>query len=246
MSAVGSLGYCGPEGSGAEGTSNALRLGVRLRAGRQVGSLCLGVGNGAGTEKSGEWIMKALLLALLVAGSSSALFAEEAKIGNSLYLKPAFAPLMVAAAEVGSSADPSGSFDQGYAEGQMAAESRSTVVNWGIGAACGLAAGLVGFSIARESDTDIDRVVGRAVSGQEQRNTRPAWSLVSGLIGTGILFGFTSGDAPAWESVSGTGRGSEYQAGFTAGYKDVSKKKKRMARLLGGLGAAVLSAVSAL
>lgn len=71
--------------------------------------------------------MKTLLSALLVGALSSALFAESAKVGNSLYLKPAFAPLLVAAAEVGSSADQSGTgtFAQGYADGKMAAQSRS-------------------------------------------------------------------------------------------------------------------------
>ena len=51
-----------------------------------------------------------------------------------------------------------------------------------------------------------------------------------------ILITATSGDAPsAEELVSGTGRGSEYRAGFAAGYREVSKKKKIMARLGGGL-----------
>ena len=140
--------------------------------------------------------MKTLLLALLIASSSSALFAESAKIGNSLYLKPAFAPLMVAAAEVGSSADPSGTFAQGYADGKMAAQNRSYT-------------GVMGGGFI--------------------------YGVFTGVIGTGIIFGLTKGDAPPGELVSGTGNGSDYRAGFTAGYKEASKKKKRMARLGGGL-----------
>ena len=141
--------------------------------------------------------MKTLLSALLVGALSSALFAESAKVGNSLYLKPAFAPLLVAAAEVGSSADPSGmgTFAQGSADGKMAAQSRSYMGNMGEGVLYGV---------------------------------------LAGVIGTGLAFWLTRGDKPDSGLFSGTG-GSEYRAGFTAGYKEVSKKKKRMARLGGGL-----------
>ena len=165
--------------------------------------------------------MKTLLSALLVGALSSALFAESAKVGNSLYLKPAFAPLLVAAAEVGSSAEPSGmgTFAQGYADGQMAAQSRSYMGSMGGRVVGGAGAGVLGTPRER--------------SGLSSRR-RVAYGVLTGVIYTGIGYWFTRGDKPDSGLFSGTG-GSEYRAGFTDGYKEVSKKKKRMAELHGGL-----------
>ena len=60
--------------------------------------------------------------------------------------------------------------------------------------------------------------------------------LLTGLIGTGILWGVTGGDdASLHLNANVRGKGVDYSTGFTQGYKERTKQKKRNARLGGGL-----------
>ena len=63
-----------------------------------------------------------------------------------------------------------------------------------------------------------------------------ACGFLSGLIGTGILWGVTGGDdVPLHLNPDIEGKGSDYSMGFLRGYKERTKQKKRGARLGGGL-----------
>ena len=72
-----------------------------------------------------------------------------------------------------------------------------------------------------------------------------ACGFLTGLIGTGILWGVTSGDdVPSHLKTNFQDKGADYSMGFIQGYKERTKQKKRRARLGGGLlgtaGAVVL------
>ncbi len=60
--------------------------------------------------------------------------------------------------------------------------------------------------------------------------------LLTGLIGTGVLWGVTGGDeVPMSLASSYQDKGSDYTMGFANGYKERTQQKKRGARLGGGL-----------
>lgn len=63
-----------------------------------------------------------------------------------------------------------------------------------------------------------------------------AVGFLTGLIGTGILWGLTDGDdVPHYLMSSYQGKGLDYSVRFMSGYKERTKQKKRGARLGGGL-----------
>lgn len=63
-----------------------------------------------------------------------------------------------------------------------------------------------------------------------------ACGFLTGLIGTGVLWGVTGGDdIPLHLNANIRGKGSDYSMGFMQGYKERTKQKKRGARLGGGL-----------
>lgn len=120
-------------------------------------------------------------------------------------LKPAsIAGLRALAAKGSGSGSQSVEIDQreytmadGYTDGRIAAESRSTGGSFGGGLVCGV---------------------------------------LTGLIGTGILWGATGGDEVPMDLISSYhSKGSDYAMGFANGYKEVTKQRKRGARLGGGL-----------
>ena len=60
--------------------------------------------------------------------------------------------------------------------------------------------------------------------------------ILTGLVGTGILWGITRGDSPPYElKAKIRSKGTDYREGFIQGYKERTKQKKRGARLGGGL-----------
>ncbi|MFC1485745.1 hypothetical protein ACFL55_01810 [Candidatus Latescibacterota bacterium] len=60
--------------------------------------------------------------------------------------------------------------------------------------------------------------------------------MLTGLIGTGILWGVTQGDDVPIQFISTyQGKGTDYSMGFINGYRERTKEKKRGARLGGGL-----------
>ena len=175
--------------------------------------------------------MKTLLSALLVGALSSALFAESARVGNSLYLKPAFAPLVVAAAEVGSSAEPSGmgTFAQGYADGKASAVSRlERDIRYPI-----LTVPAAAF-ITFFGSLGMQMFCGIGV------NERCRLSMC--LLGTvGSVIYFAPSRTPPQSIVPS--RGPEYGAGFTLGWKEHMTIRRRLqpvlltGALLGGAAA---------